>query len=399
MNLKWFVSSKYRKANEMTRQVRKLLNHQRDILSENAIQKLEAAVGHMKSVLADRAVTPETLSREMTELEESANKWLKPYPNASIRENIEVFLIAIAVAVGVRTFFLQPFKIPTGSMQPTLYGITSEPLDEEFEIPNRLSRLWQYWVNGTAYYDETARASGQLAEIKPPVRFLLFNLKQDYRIGNEWQTVWFPTDGLFGRAGLVLQNGRPASAERYEIGDPVVRLRVNSGDHLFVDRFSYNFRPPDRGEIIVFATKDTQIREQDQFYIKRLIAEGGESVSIGDDNHVVVDGVRLDASTPRFEHVYGFDPSEPGRDSHYFGHANGTVARRSGRSPAEIAPHFFTEDDTYVVPDDSYIAFGDNTLNSSDSRKWGAVPKRNVIGKAFFVYWPITPRFGVGAAR
>ncbi len=56
----------------------------------------------------------------MDGLEKAANKWLKPYPNATIRENVEVLLVALAVAMGIRTFFLQPFKIPTGSMQPTL---------------------------------------------------------------------------------------------------------------------------------------------------------------------------------------------------------------------------------------------------------------------------------------
>jgi len=63
----------------------------------------------------------------MENLEKAANKWLKPYPNAGYRENGEVLLVALTVAMGIRTFFLQPFKIPTGSMQPTLYGVTSVP--------------------------------------------------------------------------------------------------------------------------------------------------------------------------------------------------------------------------------------------------------------------------------
>ena len=62
------------------------------------------------------------------QLETTANKWLKPYPNAVWRENIEVFLVAIVIAMGIRTFFVQPFKIPTGSMQPTLFGNTMEDM-------------------------------------------------------------------------------------------------------------------------------------------------------------------------------------------------------------------------------------------------------------------------------
>ena len=67
------------------------------------------------------------LRKKMEALEQVAGKWLKPYPHAAWRENVEVLLVALAVAMGIRTFFLQPFKIPTGSMQPTLYGVVSRP--------------------------------------------------------------------------------------------------------------------------------------------------------------------------------------------------------------------------------------------------------------------------------
>ncbi len=53
--------------------------------------------------------------------------------------------MAIAVAMGIRTFVLQPFKIPTGSMQPTLYGVEFEPVDK---VPGILNRIYQACVGG-----------------------------------------------------------------------------------------------------------------------------------------------------------------------------------------------------------------------------------------------------------
>ena len=78
----------------------------------------------------------------LVRLEKSANKWLKPYPNAAWRENVEVLLVALTVAMGIRTFFLQPFKIPTGSMQPTLFGVTSTNLlgDSNFSADVAVTR-------------------------------------------------------------------------------------------------------------------------------------------------------------------------------------------------------------------------------------------------------------------
>ena len=116
-----------------------------------------------------------------------------------------------------------------------------------------------------------------------------------------------------------------------------------AGDHLFVDRVTYNFRPPNRGEIIVFETHDIGNQywslPPDQFYIKRMVALGGEHVRIGNDRHLVIDGKRLDASTPHFENVYSFDPKQPPHESQYSGHVNQTVAARTNGRPG-IAPLF-----------------------------------------------------------
>jgi len=392
MNFRWFVSKTIRQATEMHRQVRKHLSHQRDLLGPAAIDGLTKAMSSMESAIASDAGKA-ALTKQMEDLEKAANKWLKPYPNASIRENIEVFLVAIAVAVGIRTFFVQPFKIPTGSMQPTLFGVTFETLRSADEIPGQVARFFEFWIRGVSYAHEQATADGSVTSVGRPTKFLLFNLKQEYVAGGARRSIWFPEDRIFDYAGV-------SPGRFYRQGENIIPpTRIRSGDHLFVNRLTYNFRKPQRGEIIVFATAGTAILQQDQFYIKRLVALGGEKISIGDDQHLVVDGRRLDASTEHFENVYTFNINEPPPVNGllgYFGHANDTTGKRLLGPMANLAPYFRDGGMTYEVPESAYLAFGDNTLNSLDSRAWGPVPQDNVIGKSFFVYWPITSRFGWG---
>ena len=103
-----------------------LLSAQRDILSLQAIGAIQAALDNLKSAI-NSGQNKGAIRIKAEELQFAAEKWLKPYPHAAWRENVEVLLVALAVAMGIRTFFLQPFKIPTGSMQPTLFGVNSVP--------------------------------------------------------------------------------------------------------------------------------------------------------------------------------------------------------------------------------------------------------------------------------
>ncbi|HEY1489901.1 MAG TPA: signal peptidase I, partial [Verrucomicrobiae bacterium] len=402
----------------------RMLAAQRDILAPTAIENVQRALADLTAAL-NAGAKGEALKKEMGRVEEAANKWLKPYPNAGIRENVEVLLVALAVAMAIRTFFLQPFKIPTGSMQPTLFGVTSTPdftkvnfwksersqvmaeLNEQAKIrnaitfPTGLERIKE-WFEGISYVHVIAQADGKIDQISPMRRFLIFNLKQSIWIGGVEHVLWFPPDfgeqPLEKRAGLFLDPGHV-----FHKGDEVIKMKVCAGDHLFVNRVTYNFRKPTRGEIIVFETKGINnpdafgqnLMPQDQFYIKRMVVKPGEHVSIGDDRHVVINGQRLDASTPHFENVYGFDPKTSPRESQYSGHVNGTVAQDFNLYPG-LAPLFPDAQTVFTNGDDSYMVFGDNTCNSSDSRTWGTFPAKNVIGKSFFVYWPITSRFGWG---
>src|SRR5712671_2033099 len=154
MNPRWFLSKTVRQATAMRKHVQKLIHHQRDILTPPALEGIGTATRGLSEAVrknADKAA----LEKHMEELEKAANKWLKPYPNAAWRENIEVLLVALTVAMGIRTFFLQPFKIPTGSMQPTLYGVTSSPdatrsgeefnQQANFQVPSGLARIREWF--------------------------------------------------------------------------------------------------------------------------------------------------------------------------------------------------------------------------------------------------------------
>jgi signal peptidase I len=385
--LRWFFSKTVRQATALRKHVLKILNHQRDILAPQAVEAVQAAMVSCQQAVRDKADDAE-LETQMENLEKAANKWLKPYPNAAWRENVEVLLVALSVAMGIRTFFLQPFKIPTGSMQPTLYGVTSVNLinDPAFKIPTGLTRVRE-WFEGVSYIHLVAKNDGTLDRVQAPIRLLIFNILQNLVVGGQNYTIWFPPDyGAPPSGTLENRAGLQPGVSAFTNGQDIVRLRVNAGDHLFVDRLTYNFRVPKRGETIVFETRGIEGLPQDQFYIKRLVALGGERVQIGEDRHLVIDGKRLDAATPHFENVYSFNPKLPPRESHFSGHVNFPY----------LAPLFQDRPEGFLIATNHYMVMGDNTMNSLDSRAWGDFPASNVIGKSFFVYWPITDRFGWG---
>jgi signal peptidase I len=389
MTLRWFISGAVRRATDLYKHVRKLLNAQRDLLAPQAVAALESAIGETKAAIkadADDAA----LQKQMEALEKTATKYIKPYPFAEWRDNVEVFLVAIVVAMGIRTFFLQPFKIPTGSMQPTLYGVMAEDFrqDPAFKMPNFFERAFDVIAFGTIYHQIIAPEDGEITHFGPVESvFHLFNR----------QTVWVQYRGAGGDVPVTLwcgpagddySNQERAGLRRlafFRKGEPILCFKEISGDHLFVDRLTYNFRHPARGEIIVFKTKGIEgIPHPGDFYIKRLVGLGGETVSIGEDRHARIDGRPLEGGAPHFENVYSFDPRTEPRESRYSGHV--LDSRSLLRTP----------EDALHVPPGCYCVFGDNTVNSLDSRFWRWLPQENVIGKSSFVYWPFSARFGWG---
>jgi signal peptidase I len=422
---RWLTSQTLRNAFSLRKHVRRLAAAQRDILPAQAVINIERALAEFDTVLHSPVKTDD-LTAAMQKLELAAVKWIKPYPHANWRENVEVILVAVSVAMAIRTFIIQPFKIPTGSMQPTLFGVTSKNLlgDKDSVIPTGWQRVKE-WFQGTSYIHVTARADGKLSPASPltyfkngqmqvmeqPTKFLIFNICQSFTLGGVRQTIWFPPD--LGEAPMEYRTNpeRPVRKEKnvveeeyrpgldpdhfYHKGEDVIKLRISAGDHLFVDRVSYNFRKPQRGEIVVFETHGIHDLPQDEFYIKRLTVMPGDHVQIGNDRHLIINGHRLDRTTPHFENVYGFNPDVPPRESEFSGHVNGVVAQEYNLFPT-LAPLFPDQDAVYTNGPNTYMVMGDNTCNSYDSRAWGPFSTGNVIGKSLFVYWPFTGRFGWG---
>ncbi|MGH7197339.1 MAG: signal peptidase I [Candidatus Omnitrophota bacterium] len=143
--------------------------------------------------------------------------------------------------------------------------------------------------------------------------------------------------------------------QAFKIPSGSMRPSLIEGDKLFVNKFIYRFRPIERGDIIVFKFP----AEPKKDFIKRLVAFEGEVVEIR-DGKIYVDGKALtDPGTFGKFYYYNHDP---------FGGPNEKIR----------------------VPKDSFYVLGDNSANSTDSRFWGFVPKKNLIGKAFFRWWPLT---------
>lgn len=379
--LHWVLSKTVREASDMKRQVRMLLNEQRDLLPKMNIANLELAVQSMSRTLKENP-NRKAIRDEMGRLEKVANENLKAYPAASVRENVKEILVAITTIMAFTTFFLQLTKIPTGSMQPTLYGITHEDLrgQPDFQIPGFLGRMKDYWVWGIQYAEFIAPEDGTVTGFDPPKTVLPFIKRQTMYFNQKPVTWWLPPDSLFGSAEHPPARAGISPGTAYKKGETVFKVKVVSGDHLLVDRITYNFRHPKRGEIIVFKTRGIPDLPPDQLYIKRLVGLPNEKVQIGADAHLIINDRKLTASDRHFEAVY--TPDDQTKRYPYRGH---------------LPMAFFSDPNrSYTVRPGHFMAMGDNTANSSDSRYWGDADQKNIIGKCWFVYWPFTDRFGWG---
>ncbi len=344
-------------------EARHIRNMREDIASAADLEALRAAEEALKARWADNPGV-EVVERAMDDLSDAVSRISPPRSSPKIRENIEIFAVAVAVAMGFRTYFIQPFKIPTGSMQPTLYGIhvngeAQKTLMDVF--PLNVVRLA---VFGERYVEVRAKASGPIA---------LMGRSEDgvvYSIGGVPHTI---------RYGMHEER---LASPYVEKGQLLASGLVRQGDHIFVNKVIYNFRRPERGDIFVFSTdliKYAGIRP-DSFYIKRLAGLPGERISI-DPPYLVANGEKITSPYP-FERLV--KETEKG----YVGY----VLPDSRTYMADMK--LSTTHSVLQLGADEYLPLGDNTRSSLDGRYFGAVPSVSIVGPAFMVYWPFGQRWG-----
>jgi len=125
-------------------------------------------------------------------------------------------------------------------------------------------------------------------------------------------------------------------------------------EYLLTDKITYRFKEPKRGDVVVFKAPGLDGEE----FIKRIIGLPGEDISVKENKVYINNNVLIETYLPSDKYTSG-----------------GT---------------FLPEGNIVEIPEGYYFVMGDNRQHSSDSRSWGLVPKKDISGKAWFVYWPIS---------
>jgi len=387
-------------------------HYRRDVLDEDEGRELRRQTTELRQAVRERADAAQLklmIERLEGTLQTTGGRL---YPKTSLVENVEFFLMAAIVILGLRTYFVQPFKIPTNSMWPSYYGMTSEVYQDPTTAPGPLGEAARFLLFGAVRQEIIAPESGPISvpvlldgEIPPAQKvagrrwFVLPAVKEEYVIYVNRTPVTFQLpedfdfDTAFGQAFGVTRAELAAQAEastngtdsvrwvtlpvEARVGEPIMTFDIMTGDQLFVDRVSYHFVRPKVGQGFVFRTGNIPPLAEtwgDQYYIKRLVGTPGDVLEIREPvllrNGAPIDGAGAFDRNNRQEGLYrgyfnGVGPNAP--------------LLRAGQPMA--------------VPEDAYFALGDNSGNSLDGRYWGTVPKKDVVGRPLFIYYPFTSRW------
>lgn len=366
---------------EYEKHYRNLLLRDRDILDGEKTATLKEIMERLHSAIKSKDMGEVDACLAIPENPKYLAKLPAPKSNRWIREHLEIAVVALGLAFGIRALFIQPFKIPTGSMQPTLFGIHFEPrqdqlpgsiLKKAFSFLNYSYRNMDIVVQENGYLDPDSIKAVPSMPFFPNTTLSIG--PATYKVAGTADRVerTLYEEALRGRNSLYFQKG-----------DVLLHGSLSSGDHLFVDRTSLCFREPRRGDVMVFVTDGLDGSNfGGRFYIKRLVGLPGDELLIKDHKLYVKEPgaaefrVLDEKDDPGFARVHSCKGG-------YHGYANIPQAR-----------YLKNGSDSFKIPEGEYFMLGDNSENSLDSRFWGTVPRRNLVGTAFVVWWPFSRRWG-----
>ena len=446
-------------AKEILRVGTKVLAYRRDLLPAGDLDRLERSVDALGESLRVKNSTGNELEEKAKAVDEDLQRSGGIYYHRkSLLENVEMLLVAAIVVIGIRSFFLQPFVIPTNSMYPSFYGLQPNVYEDGEEVPGAFGRAAAKIVRGASHFQLKAESSGNLylvlqnggsfryeTSVFPNGKFFVFPTsvrEYVFEIGGKEHLlrvpVEFDLDELLAMkfAGvedlrdlpLIVTQDHGFTGKRmklsdrtYKEGEIALAFDILLGDALFVDRMSYNFVTPKTGDPAVFRTGtiDAFNREigtpvmnliaEDKYYIKRLVGEPGDTLEMRVPEDIFTNGTNLVNGVPGVLYRNGkpIDGKTAFEQNRLYAEALAKDPNATSVSgfPAYRAEGLLSNRRILKVPSKSspgnqtgqngYYAMGDNSTDSLDGRAWGFVPEQEIIGRAFLIYYPFTKRWGI----
>lgn len=385
----WFTPTWRRKGCEARSALVRYCNYHRPHISEERKEQLSTVQERLENALLYWK-KEDTISA--TKDVEGLSESLRGFKRGAVIETVESLFVIMVIFLGIRTYYAQPFRIPTGSMQPSLNGITIKPLADNEKMPSAPERLWNAITLGSSYSEIIANNAKKIVDLKTERFLFLFTRTRIYFSDGSQETVPCASGAV---AEYLMQQGK--LGRMLMPGEVVVRARMDAGDMVVVNRMAYHFRRPELGETFVFDTRgiNTNVpaampdQSSASNYIKRLCGLPGDKVSI-DSPNLVVNG-----QTATQDKVSDVASCKAPYNS------TGYNAISRTRDPSVYYQAYMTEGSSVFLKQNAdnpnlneYLALGDNTVNSKDSRYWGPVRQFNILGPAFLALWPFTEHWG-----
>ena len=176
------------------------------------------------------------------------------------REWLDTLVVAISVAMAFRAYFFEPFNIPTGSMQETLWGYHTVAGVEKSAWDTFPLSIAKWLVTGEKVVDYKAPVSGTVRAVNRGDGFA------DVSVGLSPKRFKLPTDAVAPIYGKYVREG-----------ETLWKGKVVTGDFIFVNRWWWNFFRPADGDVMIFSTTGIEKLPQGTHYIKRMKATPGET--------------------------------------------------------------------------------------------------------------------------